>query len=92
MKYHSPIRIVIIALLTFLVFALISLGAVFLFSLAARHGEDDWRSHEHEALSELTHQQPLTFLYPYTVEFFDADGKTLDVLAYDGYENEGVTP
>ena len=32
MKYHSPIRIVIIALLTFLVFALISLGAVFLFS------------------------------------------------------------
>ena len=60
-------------------------GAVFLFSLAARHGEDDWRSHEREALSELTHQQPRTFLYPYTVEFFDADGETLDVLAYDGY-------
>ena len=57
-------------------------GDVFLFSLAARHGEDDWRSHESEALSELTHQQPRTFLYPCTVEFFGADGQLLDVLSY----------
>lgn len=59
-------------------------GDVFLFSLAARHEEDNWRSHESEALSELTHQQPRTFLYPYTVEFFDAGGVLLDALVYPG--------
>ena len=65
-------------------------GDVFLFSLAARHGEDDWRSHEREALSELTHQQPRTFLYPYTVEFFDAGGALLDTLSYPGPQTEEV--
>lgn len=65
-------------------------GDVFLFSLAARHGEDDWRSHEREALSELTHQQPRTFLYPYTVEFFDTDGALLDALSYSGPQAEEV--
>ena len=65
-------------------------GDVFLFSLAARHGEDDWRSHEREALSELTHQQSRTFLYPYTVEFFDTDGALLDALSYSGPQAEEV--
>lgn len=60
-------------------------GAVFLFSLAARHGEDDWRSHEREALSELTHQQPRTFLYPYTVEFFDGAGNVLSTIRQEGW-------
>ena len=60
-------------------------GAVWLFTLAQRQTEDALRELERQALSYLTHQQPRTFLYPYTVEFFDADGETLDVLAYDGY-------
>ena len=65
-------------------------GAVWLFPLPARHTEDDLRALERHALSDLTHQDANTFLFPYTVEFLDAEGALLDTLAYLGWEREVV--
>ena len=65
-------------------------GAVWLFTLPARHTEDDLRSLERHALSDLTHQDANTFLFPYTVEFLDAEGALLDTLTYLGWEREVV--
>ena len=65
-------------------------GAVWLFTLPARHTEDDLRSLERHALSDLTHQDANTFLFPYTVEFLDAEGALLDTLTYLGWDREVV--
>lgn len=67
-------------------------GAVWLFTLAQRQTEDALRELERQALSYLTHQAAETFLYPYTVEFFDADGALLDTLAYGGRNGRGTPP
>ena len=67
-------------------------GAVWLFTLAQRQTEDALRELERQALSYLTHQEAETSLYPYTVEFFDADGALLDTLAYPGWKREVVGP
>ena len=63
-------------------------GAVWLFTLPARHTEDDLRSLERHALSYLTHQVAETFLYPYTVEFFDAEGEILSTVRQEGWRAE----
>ena len=65
---------------------------MWLFPLPARHTEDNLGSLESHALSYLTHQAAETFLYPYTVEFFDADGALLDTLAYGGRNGRGTPP
>ena len=67
-------------------------GAVWLFPLPARHTEDDLRALERHALSDLTHQDANTFLFPYTVEFLDAEGALLDTLTYLGWDREVVVP
>ena len=67
-------------------------GAVWLFPLPARHTEDNLGSLESHALSYLTHQVAETFLYPYTVEFFDAEGGLLDTLTYRGRNGRGTPP
>ena len=67
-------------------------GAVWLFTLPARHTEDDLRALERHALSDLTHQDANTFLFPYTVAFLDAEGTPLDTLTYPGWEREVVGP
>ena len=67
-------------------------GAVWLFTLAQRQTEDALRELERQALSYLTHQEAETSLYPYTVEFFDADGAVLDSLTYPGWKREVVGP
>ena len=67
-------------------------GAVWLFTLAQRQTEDALRELERQALSYLTHQEAETSLYPYTMEFFDADGALLDTLAYGGRNGRGTPP
>ena len=63
-------------------------GAVWLFPLPARHTEDNLGSLESHALSYLTHQVAETFLYPYTVEFFDAEGEILSTVRQEGWRAE----
>ena len=67
-------------------------GSIWLFPLPARHTEDDLRALERSGLLSLTYQIAETFLYPYTVEFFDAEGVLLDTLAYRGRDGRGVAP
>ena len=66
-------------------------GQVFFFQLEMRHQSDSYDSDEDTAFSLLTTERPDSLglsQYPYTLEFFGADGEILSTVRQEGWRAE----